>query len=124
MNLEQHTVVIIGGGSGIGLGIAEACLSRGASVVLAGRTLAKLERALTTLGAGERGRAVTADVTSEADVASLFRGVGRADHVVVTAADLAYRPIRDFDVVAARRALESKLLGALLVAKHASACLP
>ncbi|RYZ01498.1 MAG: SDR family oxidoreductase [Myxococcales bacterium] len=124
MNLHERTVIVIGGGSGIGWGAAQACLERGAHVVLAGRTASKLERALQTLQAGERGRYVSADITKEGDVSALFRGAERVDHVVVTAADLAYQPIVEFDVAAAQRALGSKLLGALLVAKHAAPRLP
>lgn len=120
MDLLNRTVLIIGGGSGIGLGVARVCLARGARVVLAGRTLHKLERALTGLEAGERGRAVVADVSQEADVARLFEEVPDVEHVVVTAAELAYQPIRGFDTGAARRAVDSKLLAALLVAKHAA----
>lgn len=120
MNLKDQTVVIIGGGSGIGFGVAQACLARGARVVLAGRTSSKLERALDALQARDRGRAITTDISQEPDVARLFEQVQRVDHVVVTAADLAYQPIREFEVSAARRALESKLLGALWVCKHAA----
>lgn len=124
MSLAQRTVIIVGGGSGIGLGVARACLSRGANVVLAGRNLAKLEGALAALQAGEQGRAVATDITDEARVVELFREVAEFDHVVVTAADLAYEPITSFDLGAAQRALASKLLGALLVAKHAAPRLP
>jgi NAD(P)-dependent dehydrogenase (short-subunit alcohol dehydrogenase family) len=120
MNLKDQTVVIVGGGSGIGFGVARACLARGARVVLAGRTASKLERALEALEARERAHAQVADISQEADVARLFEQTARVDHVVVTAADLAYQPIRDFEPSAARRALESKLLGALLVCKHAA----
>ena len=120
MDLKERKVIIIGGGSGIGLGVARACLTRGASVVLAGRTLGKLERALLALRAGERGRAVVTDVTREADVMRLFEQTPSAAHVVVTAADLAYQPIASFELEAARRAIDSKLLAALLVAKHAA----
>lgn len=120
MNLDNRSVIIIGGGSGIGLGVARACLERGARVVLAGRNRDKLERALTTLEAGERGRAIAADVSREADVARLFEQTPGAAHALVTAADLAYQPIASFELEAARRAVDSKLLGALLVAKYAA----
>lgn len=119
-NLSGKVVLIVGGGSGIGLGVARALLDRGARVVLAGRTLPKLEHALSALGAGERGRAVRVDITREPEVTALFEQVPTVDHVVVTAADLAYQPIREFEIDAARRAIDSKLLGALLIAKHAA----
>ena len=119
MDLSNRTIIVLGGGSGIGLGVARAALARDGRVVLAGRTREKLERALVSLEAGERGRTVTVDITQEADVVRLFESVPEVDHVVVTAANLAYQPIREFDVAAARRAIDSKLLGALLVAKHA-----
>jgi NAD(P)-dependent dehydrogenase (short-subunit alcohol dehydrogenase family) len=120
MEITERTVIIVGGASGIGLAIARACLKRGARIVLAGRTLTRLEHALTTLEAGARGRAIPTDITHEADVARLFEQTSSVDHVAVTAADLAYQPIRDFELAAARRAIDSKLLGALLIAKHAA----
>lgn len=120
MRIEDQTVVIIGGGSGIGLGIARACIARGAHIVLAGRNGAKLERAVATLEARNRARALTADITREADVARLLEQTPSIDHIAVTAANLAYQPIREFELAAARRAVESKLLGALLVAKYAA----
>lgn len=120
MNIQEQTVMIVGGGSGIGFGVARACLARGARVVLAGRTLSKLEHALIRLGASDRGRAIAADISEEADVARLL-DTPHVDHIVVTAAELAYQSISEFEIAAARRAIESKLIGALLVAKYAAA---
>lgn len=124
MTLSEQNIVIVGGGSGIGRGVARACLDRGARVVLVGRTLSKLTGALATLEAGERGRGIVADITLEADVVRLFQELPSVDHVVVTAAQLAYQPLRSFELDAARRALDSKVLGALLIAKHAAPRLP
>ena len=53
-------------------------------------------------------------------MARLFEQTPSAAHAVVTAADLAYQPIASFELEAARRAVDSKLLGALLVAKYAA----
>ncbi len=53
------------------------------------------------------------------DVSHVDRFIhGELDHVVVTAASLPYQPIASFDLDAARSAVESKLLAALLIAKH------
>jgi len=90
----------------------------GAVVVLAGRSQARLDRAIEALEAGERARAVATDVTREADVARLFEAVPGVDHLVMTAADVSYQPITEFDLEAARRVVDSKLLGGMLLAKH------
>jgi len=118
MKLTHKTVLVAGGGSGIGLGVAKAALARGAHVVLVGRTREKLDRALASLDDTSRARAISADITREADVIELFAALPELDHLIVTAASLAYQPIVSFELEAARRALESKLLGALLIAKH------
>lgn len=44
--LENKTVLITGGGSGIGYAIAEACIRNGAKVVITGRNRDKLEHAI------------------------------------------------------------------------------
>ncbi|WP_041453612.1 SDR family oxidoreductase [Anaeromyxobacter dehalogenans] len=116
--LKDRTVVVVGGGSGIGLAVAREALARGAEVVLAGRSRERLARALGALGAGARARAVAADVRQEDAVVRLFREVPAADHVVATAVVPAYQPIAAFDLEAARAVVDSKLLGALLLAKH------
>ena len=47
--LSNKNVLITGGGSGIGYAIAQACLRNGSSVVITGRSLEKLERAVREL---------------------------------------------------------------------------
>ena len=51
----------------------------------------------------------------------LFKDAGPVDHVVLTAADAtgAYQRIRSLDLATARNLIDTKLTGALLVAKHA-----
>jgi NAD(P)-dependent dehydrogenase (short-subunit alcohol dehydrogenase family) len=50
--------------------------------------------------------------------------VPHVDHVVVTAAQLTYQAIGELELDAVRRALDSKIVGAVLIAKHAPAHLP
>ncbi|MGK3963507.1 SDR family oxidoreductase [Sorangium sp. So ce1667] len=119
MNLEQQHVVVIGGSSGIGLGVARACLARGASVTLVSRSPEKLAGAAAELGDARRVRTFAADVTQEAEVRSLFDQHPPARHVVVTAVQGHYQPVREMDIAAARRLIDSKLVAALHVAKHA-----
>jgi NAD(P)-dependent dehydrogenase (short-subunit alcohol dehydrogenase family) len=65
--------------------------------------------------------AETADITREDDIERLFKKTGPVDHVVATAADAtgAYQRVAEFDVTAGRRLIDAKLLGAVLLAKHA-----
>lgn len=121
MNLEKQHVVVIGGSSGIGLGVARASLEQGASVTLAGRSTQRLAEAVGQLGpsVAERVRTFVADAGDEEQVRRLFEAHPPAHHVVVTAVAAHYQPIRQLDLAAARRTLDSKLLAALHVAKHA-----
>ncbi|WP_327429304.1 SDR family oxidoreductase [Streptomyces sp. NBC_01236] len=119
-------IVIVGGSSGMGLALAESALAGGADVTIVGRSPERLAAAERQLGGGDRLRAVAADITSEPDTERLFKTVGETvgaiDHVVLTAADAtgAYQPITSFDLEAGRRLVDSKLFGAVLLAKYAA----
>jgi NAD(P)-dependent dehydrogenase (short-subunit alcohol dehydrogenase family) len=114
MNLRGKTVVVVGAGSGIGRGVAEAALAAEARVVAVGRRRERLA------AIDPRVRCVVADVTREDDVARLFEETGAFDHLVVTAHDLRYEALGAFSLEDARHALESKVVAALLLAKHAA----
>jgi NAD(P)-dependent dehydrogenase (short-subunit alcohol dehydrogenase family) len=114
------TVVIVGGSSGIGLGVAAAALEAGAQVTIAGRSADKLAAAARALGAGDRLQGLVADMTDEADVARMVDTVGAFDHFIATAGTLPPGdPIERTDIEAVRGFVDSKLVGAILLAKHA-----
>jgi len=69
---EGKTILVTGGGSGIGLSTARLLADAGASVVIAGRNGDKLEAAVKEIDAGERVLAVPADVTRTADLDRLM----------------------------------------------------
>ncbi|MCP3063681.1 SDR family oxidoreductase [Myxococcus sp. K38C18041901] len=119
MTLEQQHVVVVGGSSGIGLGVARAALAQGASVTLASRSSEKLARAADLLGSPEQVRTCPVDATSEDSVRQLFGALGPVNHVVVTAVEARYLGIREMDFAAARRIFDSKLMAAFHVASHA-----
>lgn len=119
MALDGQHVIVVGGSSGIGLAVAHAVLAEGGRVTIAGRSRERLARACRELGGAERVRSAVADVAEEADVAGLFDAAGEFDHVVTTAVDAAYQPVAELEMDDAQRVLRSKLVGALLVAKHA-----
>ncbi|MFG1998848.1 SDR family oxidoreductase [Spirillospora sp. NPDC048911] len=110
-------IVIVGGSSGMGLALAETMLAQGAEVTVAARSperLADLEQRLAV-------RTVPTDITREEDVKRLFHTTGPVDHVVTTAVDVtgAYNPVKALDLTAAAQVIDAKLMGALLLAKHA-----
>ncbi len=111
-------ILVVGGSSGIGKAVAQEALSAGARVTIAGRSRQRLDAAVAVLDGGPRLRAVVADIAQEADVERLFGETATFDHLVCTAVDAAYQPIRAFEVAAARRVIDSKLLGPMLLAKH------
>ena len=113
--MQEH-VVIVGGSSGMGHALAAELVAQGSEVTIAGRSLGKLDAVRRELGV----RTVAMDIGIEADIERLFAATGTVSHIVTTAADVggAYQPIREYDVDAARSAVDSKLLGPLLLAKH------
>jgi NAD(P)-dependent dehydrogenase (short-subunit alcohol dehydrogenase family) len=94
----QH-IVIIGGSSGVGFGVAEACLEEGASVIITASRDETLNKALTRLKTAYPslvGR-ISGDIlplgeekTLEGNVKSFFEKLGqkgKLDHIVFTAGD-------------------------------------
>jgi 3-oxoacyl-[acyl-carrier protein] reductase len=69
MSIDQRTAVITGGGSGIGLGIAEAMTAAGYRVVLVGRDEARLRAAAQRLGQGASWRRADVGRRDEVEVA-------------------------------------------------------
>ncbi|OXS61923.1 hypothetical protein B1A99_04810 [Cohnella sp. CIP 111063] len=91
MSWENKTVIVTGGGSGIGRAVAKKFAEAGASVVVVGRTAAKVEAvAAEIVTQGGRAAAKAANVASEADVKRVVRETlaefGRIDVLVNNAA--------------------------------------
>ena len=116
--LDQQTVAVFGGSSGIGLAVARAARAAGARVVAVGRDRERLAAAARAVG----GLATAvADVAREDEVAAVLRDLGALDHVVVTAgAIVGPSPLPALDFARAQAAIATKLFGSLLVAKHAA----
>jgi NAD(P)-dependent dehydrogenase (short-subunit alcohol dehydrogenase family) len=119
--LVGKKVVIVGGSSGIGLGVAASAVERGAQVVLVGRSHQKLQAAEQKLATAERRvRVFAADTTQEAEILKLFDDLGAFDHLVSTAGGPPPGdPIDRVDRELVRRFIDDKLIGAFMLAKHA-----
>ena len=85
MKLQNHKVVIIGGSSGIGLATARAALDEGASVVIASRSKAKLEKANRQLG--NKAQIYEVDMANKITLQKLFQEVGELNHLFISAAE-------------------------------------
>jgi NAD(P)-dependent dehydrogenase (short-subunit alcohol dehydrogenase family) len=120
MSISNQKILIVGGGSGMGLALARRCVEAGATVTIAGRGEQRLQQAREALGNPTNLKVSVADIAREDQVADLFARIGGLDHIVSTAADIqgAYRLLPELDLKVAQRVVESKVYGPLLLAKH------
>jgi NAD(P)-dependent dehydrogenase (short-subunit alcohol dehydrogenase family) len=119
MTLNGKRVAIIGGGSGIGYAVAEACVANGAQVTIASSSLERVQASAAKLGAGTR--AAQVNVKNEASVAALFESGGGFDHIVTTAGNWdgpRRGPLVDVELEASKTVFDVRFWGALLLAKH------
>lgn len=116
--LSGKRVVVIGGSEGIGLATAQAAAAAGAAVVIASRSQVKLARATAALGGNAV--AVQVDLAREEDVQQLFATVGAFDHLVVTAVQVALKPVLDLTTDEAQRTIGVKFWGPFFAVKHGS----
>lgn len=116
--LSDQRVVVLGGTSGIGFGLAAAAADAGAEVVVASSRQSSVDKALAELPANATGRAV--DLTSHDQVAALFADLYAFDHLVFTAGEpLSLMPIQSLDVDAAHRFFGLRYFGALAAVQAA-----
>nr|WP_234903542.1 SDR family oxidoreductase [Agrobacterium vitis] len=104
----------------MGLSLAERLLTRGISVTIVGRSSERFTQAREKLGNSSKLQTIAADATNEEDVERLFESVGELHHIVSTAADVrgVYVPLAEMNIETARRAINSKVVAPLLLAKH------
>ncbi|MEJ7616871.1 MAG: SDR family oxidoreductase [Pyrinomonadaceae bacterium] len=122
--LLDRVAIITGASAGIGRAIALAYAAEGAQVVLAARNKEKLAAAATAIEmAGEDGAGVATDVTSESDIANLFRQAvetfGRVDVLVNNAGVSASAPTDELSLDEWRKVIDVNLTGAFLCSREA-----
>jgi NAD(P)-dependent dehydrogenase (short-subunit alcohol dehydrogenase family) len=125
--LANKHILIIGGSSGIGYAVAEACLSCSASVTISSSSASRLNSAVESLQAsfpGAHVRGFPCDLSKpslEQDIAHLFEQVGRVDHIVFTACDpLVTVPLQEATLEKIHAAGQVRFFAPLLVAKVGS----
>ena len=118
MTLAGRRVVVVGGTSGMGLATVRAAAAQGAEVVAAGRRPVEDREPVDGV------RQVEVDVRDEATVRALFDGLGRVDHLFVSASPGAPGPFLEQDLAAARTFLDGKLLGTWTAARYAAPQMP
>ena len=123
MSLQGTRVLVIGGGSGIGLGVAKGAAQEGAKVVIASRDAKKIAEAAQNIGA----TSAVIDVRDENTVAQFFKDNGAFDHIAFTAGEwegLMPGALADLDLAQAAARLATRFWGAVAVAKHGATKLP
>ena len=123
-SLDGKKVIVFGGSSGIGLGVSEAALDKGAEVFIAGRSPERLDAAERLLGKSPKLHKLVADMTKEVDIARAFQQAGAIDHLVTTAGTPPPNtPIGEIDLDVIRRFVDDKMISTMALAKHASKAL-
>lgn len=121
MNLQNKTILVVGGAAGIGQATAKLCAERGASVIAADFN----EADGTATAQAINGAFLQVDVTDEASVQAMCRRIeqshGKLDGLIQTAGILkgAYVSIEEFDMATFRQVLDVNTVGSFLCAKYA-----
>lgn len=113
MTVAGRSVLVTGGGSGVGAAIAATFADAGARVTIAGRRLEPLQKV-----AGQRMTAIQADVTSEASVSDLFAQAGPQEIVVANAGASESAPFAKTTFEAWERMLAVNLTGVFLTLRE------
>jgi NAD(P)-dependent dehydrogenase (short-subunit alcohol dehydrogenase family) len=112
MNLRNARIVVVGGTSGIGLGVASAAAERGATPIVVSRRQSSVDRALAELP--DRARGATVDLTDPSALDRLANDVGEIEHLVYTAGEsLELVPLADLTPDVINRFLQTRFVGAL-----------
>jgi NAD(P)-dependent dehydrogenase (short-subunit alcohol dehydrogenase family) len=107
--MNDGSVVVVGGTSGLGLEVARHYVGTGRRVYVSGRDPARSASVAADLGGNTAGLAF--DLAEPATIAPALADVGSVDHLVLAALDRDQNTVREYDVAAALRLVTLKLVG-------------
>lgn len=117
MSLKGNRILVVGGSSGIGFGVAQAALDRGAQVTIASRAAQKIDEACARLGGAVEG--VTLDTGDAPALEVFFAEREPWDHVYCSAASTKVAAVKDLPLEDAQASFDSKFWGAYRLARVA-----
>ena len=121
MTLQDRTIVIIGGTSGIGRRVAQLAHAEGARLVLAGRDAARLAEVRDEFVAlGGDISVYQVDAHDEASLRGFFEALPAFDHLVSMVGDVMGGGFLDAPMSAIRHVVESKFFANVSIARLAA----
>jgi len=112
MSLKNARVLVIGGTSGIGFGVASAVADRGATPIVVSRRQSSVDRALAQLP--DHACGATVDLTDLSGVQRLAAEIGDIEHLVFTAGEsLQLAPLADLTPEIISAFFQTRFVGAL-----------
>ncbi len=114
-DLTGKKIVIIGGSSGIGLGIAKSCAKLGAKLIIASRNLDKLNRTQTEIGGNVDTHQL--DITNLNQIKSFMEKIGQFDHLLTPGAHVSWGLFGSLAETEEQASFQSKFWGQYYAAK-------
>lgn len=116
MDFNGQTIVVVGGGSGIGKAVAAQVMTAGAEVILSSRNADKLRAAAADIGAST---VLPVDMTDTTSVTAWAAALPEVDHLVISASSAAHGPFADLSETALRGMFDAKFFGPYTTARAA-----
>lgn len=116
-SMQDKTIVVVGGASGIGYATAQMAASLGAHVILSSRNVANLKTAADRIEGDVRW--IPLDMTDEASVSSWKDQLPAIDHLVISASSAAHGPFASAEMAPLRAMFDAKFFGPYLTAREA-----
>lgn len=113
-SFQGQNVVIIGGPSGIGLATAKQAKDAGANLFLVSRNPQRLREAAQAIGGAVQ---IVADIA--APQPTIFTGIDRIDHLLITAGTVHLESLKDQSEANFLQVMSERLIGPLLAIKAA-----